>query len=172
MDELPNDGRLVALLTYPSSLFVRQGPELVPSASDRDQSERDGHKSSNGKHHPHGGLLPGIVYRGWVKFLQSVRRGGLVEPPASEVPHSDLADRAHRLARHHVGRLKEYPLLSSKLGNEPQEAEYSLRSRGEPLARLGHWLRRGCGPKPTTEPRRGSVTEWRRWPPVQRTKRH
>jgi len=35
----------------------------------------------------------------------------------------DLADRAHRLARHHVGRLKEYPLLSSKLGNEPQEAE-------------------------------------------------
>jgi hypothetical protein len=35
----------------------------------------------------------------------------------------DLADRAHRLARHHVGRLKEHPLLSSKLGNEPQEAE-------------------------------------------------
>lgn len=35
----------------------------------------------------------------------------------------DLADRAHRLARHHVGRLKEYPFLSSKLGNEPQEAE-------------------------------------------------
>src|SRR3984893_19107088 len=75
MDELPNDGRLVALLTYPSSFFVRQRPELVPSASDRDQSERDGHKSSNGKHHPHGGLIPGIVYRGWVNFLQSVRRG-------------------------------------------------------------------------------------------------
>src|ERR1700730_8838075 len=75
MDELPNDGRLVALLTYPSSFFVRQRAELVPSASDRDQSERDGHKSSNGKHHPHGGLLPGIVYRGWVNFLQSVRRG-------------------------------------------------------------------------------------------------
>src|SRR4029077_2857798 len=36
----------------------RQRPELVPSASDRDQSERDGHKSSNGKHHPHGGLPP------------------------------------------------------------------------------------------------------------------
>ena len=35
----------------------------------------------------------------------------------------DLADRAHRLARHRPGRLKEYPLLSSKLGNEPQEAE-------------------------------------------------
>ena len=35
----------------------------------------------------------------------------------------DLADRAYRLARHDVGRLKEYPLLSSKLGNEPHEAE-------------------------------------------------
>jgi hypothetical protein len=35
----------------------------------------------------------------------------------------DLADRAHRLARHFPGRLKEHPLLSSKLGNEPQEAE-------------------------------------------------
>jgi hypothetical protein len=31
-----------------------------------------------------------------------------------------------------VPRMMVYPLLSSKLGNEPQEAEYSLRSRGEP----------------------------------------
>ena len=67
----------------------------------------------------------------------------------------DLADRAYRLARHHVGRLKEYPLLSSKLGNEPQEAEYSLRSRGEPLARLGHWLRRGCGHGQSRLPNQG-----------------
>ena len=35
----------------------------------------------------------------------------------------DLADRAHRAVRHHAQRLKEHPLLTSKLGRDQQEAE-------------------------------------------------